>query len=49
MTTTADGKTVLNVKDAGLYKIIQSNQARAGTLELRVLDPGLKAFTFTFG
>lgn len=46
---TADGKTVLKIKEARLYKIIQSNQSETHTLELKIQKPGLKAFTFTFG
>ena len=46
---TSDGKTVLKIKEARLYKIIQSDQSETHTLELKVQKPGLKAFTFTFG
>ena len=46
---TSDGKSILKVKEARLYKIIQSKQSETHTLELRIQKPGLKAFTFTFG
>ena len=46
---TADGKTVVKIKEARLYKIIQDNQSETHTLEFRIPKPGLKAFTFTFG
>lgn len=46
---TADGKTVMKVKEARLYKIIQDSQSGTHTLEFIILKPGLKAFTFTFG
>ncbi len=46
---TLDGKTVLKIKEARLYKIIQGNQSETNTLELKIQKPGLKAFTFTFG
>lgn len=40
---------ILEVKDDRLYKIIESNVSAEHTLELEILDPGLKTFTFTFG
>jgi thiol-disulfide isomerase/thioredoxin len=43
----ADG-TVL-IKADGLYKIVQDTASKEHILELEILDPGLKAFTFTFG
>ena len=46
---TSDGKTVVKIKEARLYKIIQGNQSETHTLELKIQSPGLKAFTFTFG
>lgn len=46
---TSDGKTVLKIKEARLYKIIEDNRSESHTLELRIKKPGLKAFTFTFG
>jgi len=46
---TADGKTVVKIKEARLYTIIQDKQSETHTLELRIQKPGLKAFTFTFG
>lgn len=45
----SDGKTLVKVKEARLYKLIQGSQSAAGTLELKIQKPGLKAFTFTFG
>jgi len=46
---TNDGKTIVKIKEARLYKIIQSDQSEIHTLELKILKPGLKAFAFTFG
>ena len=46
---TAYGKTVVKVKEARLYKIIQGNQSETHTLEFIIQKSGLKAFTFTFG
>lgn len=45
----SNGKTVLKIEEAGLYKIIQDDQSGTHTLELKIQKPGLKAFTFTFG
>ena len=45
---TADGKNVLKIKEARLYKIIQSDKTETHKLELRIQKPGFKAFTFTF-
>lgn len=45
----SNGKTVLKIKESGLYKIIQDDQSGTHTLELKIQKPGLKAFTFTFG
>ncbi len=46
---TSDSKTVVKIKAARLYKIIQGSQSETHTLELRIQSPGLKVFTFTFG
>jgi thiol-disulfide isomerase/thioredoxin len=46
---TSDGKTIVKIKEARLYKIINGNQTETDTLELKIKKPGLKAFTFTFG
>ncbi len=46
---TSDGKTILKIKEPRLYKIIQDSQSEIHTLELIIQNPGLKAFTFTFG
>lgn len=45
----SDGKTVVKIKEARLYKIIQSSKSETHTLEFIIKKPGLKAFTFTFG
>lgn len=45
----SNGKTLLKIKEARLYKIIQDSKSKTHTLELKILKPGLKAFTFTFG
>ena len=41
--------TVVNVKESRLYKLIESMEYGTHTLELIIENPGLKAFTFTFG
>ncbi|MBI2054554.1 MAG: redoxin family protein [Candidatus Sungbacteria bacterium] len=46
---TSDGKSVVKIKEARLYKIIQDDKSETHKLELRIQKPGLKAFTFTFG
>ncbi len=46
---TSDGKTVVKIKEARLYKIIQGKQSETHTLKFIIQKPGLKAFTFTFG
>jgi thiol-disulfide isomerase/thioredoxin len=46
---TSDGKSILKIKEARLYKVIQGDKSETHKLELRVQKPGLKAFTFTFG
>ncbi len=46
---TADGKTVVKIKEARLYKIVQGKQSETHTLKFIIPNPGLKAFAFTFG
>ena len=46
---TSDGKTIVKIKEARLYKIIQGNQSETRTLKFIIQKSGLKAFTFTFG
>src|SRR3990167_1521789 len=43
---TSDGKSVLKIKEARLYKVIQGDKSETHKLELRIQKPGLKAFTF---
>ncbi len=45
----SDGKTVVKIKEARLYKIIQGNKPETHTLKFIIQKSGLKAFTFTFG
>lgn len=45
----SDGNTVVKIKEARLYKIIQGNQSETHTLKFIIQKSGLKAFTFTFG
>lgn len=40
---------VVTIKEDRLYKLIQDSNYGQHTLELEILSPGLKAFTFTFG
>ncbi len=47
--TAPDGKSIVNIKEARLYKIIQDTNSETHTLELKIQQPGLQAFTFTFG
>lgn len=49
VTETSDGRTIVKVRQAGLYKLIQGENLGTHTLELIIQKPGLKAFTFTFG
>ncbi len=46
---TADGKTIVKIKEARLYKIIQGVQSKTHTMEFKIPKAGLKAFAFTFG
>ncbi|MBI3458843.1 redoxin domain-containing protein [Candidatus Azambacteria bacterium] len=46
---TSDGKSLVKMKEARLYKIIQGNQSENHILKLIIQKPGLKAFAFTFG
>lgn len=46
---TTDGKTILKIKEARLYKIIDGKQPETHTLKFIIQKPGLRAFTFTFG
>ncbi len=46
---TSDGKTILKIQEARLYKIIQDKQSGTHTLQFKISRPELKAFTFTFG
>ncbi|MBI3589378.1 MAG: redoxin family protein [Candidatus Liptonbacteria bacterium] len=46
---TSDGKSVVKIKEARLYKIIQGDKSETHKLEMRIQKPGLKVFTFTFG
>ncbi|PIR41678.1 MAG: hypothetical protein COV30_02445 [Candidatus Yanofskybacteria bacterium CG10_big_fil_rev_8_21_14_0_10_37_15] len=46
---TSDGKSIVKIKEAGLYKIIQSDKSETRILKFIIQKPGLKAFTFTFG
>ncbi|MBI4120260.1 MAG: redoxin family protein [Parcubacteria group bacterium] len=46
---TVDRKTVVKIKEARLYKIIQGKQSETHTLEFKIQKSGLKAFAFTFG
>jgi len=46
---TPDGKTIVRIKEARLYKIIQDEKSETHTLKFIIQKPGLKAFTLTFG
>jgi cytochrome c biogenesis protein CcdA/thiol-disulfide isomerase/thioredoxin len=43
----ADGVAI--VKADGLYRLIEDSAVGTHTLEIEILDPGLEAYTFTFG
>lgn len=43
-----DGKSVLSVKEASMYRLVKANTYHAGTLRLRVRQGGLRMFAFTF-
>ncbi|MEK7560359.1 MAG: redoxin family protein [Patescibacteria group bacterium] len=48
--TRPDGTTFVRVFDAGLYRLIEDPAGHGEyTLEIIIKDPGIKAFTFTFG
>lgn len=44
-----DGKSVVKIKEARLYKIIQGKESETHTIKFIIQKSGLKAFTFTFG
>jgi hypothetical protein len=46
---TSDGRTILKIKDAGLYKVIRDDRSEIHLLEFIIQTPGLRAYTFTFG
>lgn len=46
---TPDGQTILEIKEARLYKVVEDTKSETHTLKLIIQKPGLKAFTFTFG
>lgn len=46
---TSDGKTIVKIKEARLYNIIQASNPETHELKFIIQKPGLKAFTFTFG
>lgn len=46
---TSDGKSIVKIKEARLYKIIQGDQSETHTVKFIIQKSGLKAFTFTFG
>ena len=45
----SDGKTIVKIKEARLYKIIQGDKSETHTVKFIIQKSGLKAFTFTFG
>jgi len=46
---TTDGKSIVKIKEARLYKIIQGKQSETHMLKFVIPKSGLKVFTFTFG
>lgn len=46
---TSEGRTIMRIKDARLYRVIKSERSETHTLEFKVEQPGLAAYTFTFG
>lgn len=44
-----DGEAVVTIKDDQLYKLIEDSEYGKHTLEIIIENPGLRAFTFTFG
>lgn len=44
-----DDKSGGFIKESRLYKLIENTEPGIYTLEIIIEDPGLKAFTFTFG
>jgi thiol-disulfide isomerase/thioredoxin len=45
----SNGNTIVKIKEARLYKIIEDTDRSTYTLEFIIENPGLKAFAFTFG
>ncbi len=43
------GKTFVTIQEQRLYKLIRNSEYKEHTLELIIKQPGLQAFTFTFG
>jgi len=46
---TSDGKTIVRIQEARLYKIIQDEKSETHTIKFIIQKSGLRAFTFTFG
>jgi len=46
---TPDGKTIVRIQEARLYKIIQDEKSKMHSIKFIIQKSGLKAFTFTFG
>lgn len=44
-----DGEATGSVQEDQLYKLVQNHENEVHTLEITIEEPGLKAFTFTFG
>ncbi len=49
MIKTSDGKSIVKIKEARLYNIIQGDKSETHTVKFMIQKSGLKAFTFTFG
>jgi len=45
----SDGRTIVTIQAAGLYRLIQGDQPTSHKITLTIEQPGLRAFTFTFG
>jgi hypothetical protein len=44
-----DNFGMITIQKDRLYKLIQAGEYGVNTIEIEILDAGLKAYTFTFG
>ncbi len=44
-----DNFGMITIQKGRLYKLIEGREYGVDTIEIEILDPSLKAYTFTFG